>query len=293
MSGPQAVQASAVQITPPLRVAAAGAVQALPRSPFLAGRHGPLRLKPRFSSLADLARVGRGGKGGLHRKRKKSGASDPAAGAHEAQERELLLKDLRGALDLQAQPGDPPARQSERDAAAFSWLELLLGTRHLGARALASQRQPADTPGRSLKGFDPRLGQQVVPAAAPGANPRAWEAGIYRHLLKAGIVSAPTGPRSILFGHAPRTDMDAQTPARLLRRPPEEAAVASPLSGRLRGLLGGVGRWRAGLRRLLRSVESLLNGARAVLGCWFEAGRFRAAGIAAGSHAGVRGWVFP
>jgi hypothetical protein len=246
-----------------------------------------LRLKPRFPALQGLVRI-RSGKG-VRRKRKGPGSNDPAAAAHEAHEREIALNEQRGAQACVAHAEEVPGPDAERETGLFSWFDRLVGKRRPPSGAAPSH--PAQGPG--LRRADPEPSRRpAADAPARGGIPAARDAGIFPHLLKLGLVSGAHW-RATLFGHVPQGAAGIRAPARLLRRPLDEQAAASPVGLRLRGLLGGVGQWKAGLRGLLRDIAALLNGARAVLGCWFEAGRFHAARASMVANIGVRAWVFP
>ena len=294
MTGSGAVHASIARIAPATAVGAAGRVQAPVRSPFSSGGRGSLRARPRFSALPDLVKVHRnGGKGTVRRRRMGQGSAEPAAALHEAQEREIALKQQRDAQDGTGDRHALPAPRLAPEAGLFSWFERLLGTRLRTAAQPPVQRQP-DAIGGLPQGVDPRVGQRAVPQVAVRyAIPDAWETGIYHHLVKARVVSFGIGSRATLFSHVATGAASGPAAATLLRPRQGKPDAWSPVGNRLRALLGGVGRWQAGLRGLLRSVALLLNGARAVLGCWFEAGRFHAAGPSSASHVGVRAWVFP
>jgi len=294
MTGLGSMQPSATPVAPAVPVAPAWRTQALPRSPFSGGRVGPLRQKPRFSALHDLMRL-RSGKGSTRPKRKGKGGNDSEAVEHQAHERQIALEEQRGAQGKGADDRQvAPASQARRDTEPFTWLDRLLGVRRLRSGATAAAQAQGDAPSRAQPGFDRHAGQQAGPDTRGRTGiSDAWDAGIFPHLLKLGLVSGSHW-RATLFGHMPHAAAGLPAPARLLRRTPDDhAASSSPVSQRLRGLLGGMGQWKAGLRGLLRGVASLLNGARAVLGYWFEAGRFHAAGVRAGVSIGVRAWVFP
>lgn len=294
MTGPGALDPTIARTAATAHAAATGRAQSPTRSPFSSAGRGSLRAKPRLSALPDLVRAHRsGGKASARRRRKGPDSAEPAAAPHEAQEREIALKEQHDAQGGAARPHELPAPGLAREAGLFSWFERLPGTPSRVVARPPARRKP-DTADGLDRGFDSRSGQRSAPqAAVRNAIPDAWETGIYRHLVKAGVVSIGAGSRATLFHHVATVPGSGPATSTLLRPRQGQPDASAPVGSRLRSLLGGVGRWQAGLRGLLRSVAWLLNGARAVLGCWFEAGRFRAAGPSSASHAGVRAWVFP